>query len=169
MKDCGFEDHEVGDDGIFHAVAEALTVACFEKSWDNIISVGVNPDTNEGVVRYKDSVLADPEMGENVFLGVIHLFTFFASQVLAKCYKENMTSDQEYVEYALATVNEMSDEDNSHTEAILSIVIPLAKYLPFIYACSKKLAYSRGRTLLGSTVRDMFNEMGFSLEDDNKD
>lgn len=51
MKDCGFENHEVGDSGIFHAIAEALTVAGMEKSWDNIISVGVDTDTNEGILN----------------------------------------------------------------------------------------------------------------------
>ena len=171
LKDCGFEVHKVGDSGIFHAIAEALTIALHEKSWDNIITVGVNSETNEGIVKYKDSVLSDEPEHCDVLLGAIHLFSFFASAVLTKCYVQKMTTMEDYVEYALATMNDIADDEEfseSKEKAILSVVIPLAKYLPFIYECSEKLAAARCRTLLGSALKDMFNKMGFSLENEEK-
>lgn len=169
MKDCGFEDHQVGDSGVFHAIAEALTIALHDKSWDNIISVGIDSDTNEGIVKYKDSVLSDESEHCDVLLGAIHLFSFFASAILTKCYIQKITTIEDYVEYVLATMNDMADDEEfseSKEDAILSVIIPLARYLPFIYECSEKLAAARGRTLLGSTLKNMFDKMGFSLEDE---
>lgn len=171
MIDCGFENHQVGDSGIFHAIAEALTIARNEKSWDNIISVGIDSDTNEGIVKYKDSVLSDEPEHCDVLLGAIHLFSFFASAILTKCYVQKITTIEDYVEYVLATINDIADDEEfseSKEEAILSVVIPLARYLPFIYECSEKLAAARGRTLLGSALKKMFDDMGFSLEDEKK-
>lgn len=169
MKDCGFEDHQVGDSGVFHAIAEALTIALHDKSWDNIISVGIDSDTNEGIVKYKDSVLSDEPEHCDVLLGAIHLFSFFASAILTKCYIQKITTIEDYVEYVLATMNDMADDEEfseSKEDAILSVIIPLARYLPFIYECSEKLAAARGRTLLGSALKNMFDKMGFSLEDE---
>ena len=169
MKDCGFENHEVGDSGIFHAIAEALTVARMEKSWDNIISVGVDTDTNEGIVKYKDSVLSDEPEHCDVLLGAIHMFSYFASEILARCYVQKITTIKDYVEYVLATMNDIEDDEEfgeSKEEAMLSVMIPLARYLPFIYTCSKKLAYSRGRTLLGKTMKKMFDDMGLSFDNE---
>lgn len=171
MKDCGFENHEVGDSGIFHAIAEALTVARMDKSWDNIISVGVDDETNEGIVKYKDSILPDESEHKDVILGAIHLFSYFASEILIRCYMENITTIEDYVEYALGTFNHWSygeEADDSRNNAILSVIIPLAEYLPFIYACTEKLAYSEGRTLLGKTLKKIFDDMGFSLESEGK-
>ena len=167
LKDCWFEDHKVGDSGIFHAIAEALTIALHEKSWDNIITVGVSSETNEGIVKYKDSVLSDDPQYCDVLLGTIHLFSFFASAILTKCYVQKITTIEDYVEYALATINDMAEDEEfseSKEEAILSVVIPLGEYLPFIYACSEKLAYSRGRSLLGKTLKKMFDDMGLSFD-----
>ena len=169
MKDCGFEDHQVGDSGVFHAIAEALTIALHDKSWDNIISVGIDSDTNEGIVKYKDSVLSDEPEHCDVLLGAIHLFSFFASAILTKCYIQKIKTIEDYVEYVLATMNDMADDEEfseSKEDAILSVIIPLARYLPFIYECSEKLAAARGRTLLGSALKNMFDKMGFSLEDE---
>ena len=171
MIDCGFENHEVGDSGIFHAIAEALTVAGMEKSWENIISVGIDNKTNEGVVKYKDAVLANEPEHREVLLGAIHLFSYFASEILIRCYMENITTIEDYVEYALGTFNDWADGeevDDSRNNAILSVIIPLAEYLPFIYACTEKLAYSEGRTLLGKTLKKIFEDMGFSLESEGK-
>lgn len=170
MKDCGFENHEVGDSGIFHAIAEALTVARMDKSWDNIISVGVDDETNEGIVKYKDSILSDESEHKDVILGATHLFTYFASEILARCYVENITTVEDYVEYALGTFNDWAygeKVEESEKNAILSVIIPLAEYLPFIYACTEKLAYSEGRTLLGKTLKKIFTEMGFTFPDDS--
>lgn len=172
MKDCGFENHKVGDSGIFHAIAEALTVAGMEKSWDNIISVGVDNKTNEGVVRYKDSVLADEPEHRDVILGATHLFTYYASEILARSYLEGITTAEDYAEYALGIFNDLSegeDVDEEYENVVLSVIISLCEYLPFIYACSEKLAYSRGRTLSGATLKKMFNGMGLSLEPKGKD
>lgn len=166
MKDCGFEDHKVGDSGIFHAIAEALTIALQEKSWDNIISVSIDSDTKEGIVKYKDSVFSNEPEHCDVLLGAIHLFSFFASAILTKCYIQKITTIEDYVEYVLATMNDIAEDEEfseSKEEAILSVMIPLAGYLPFIYECSEKLAAAKGRTLLGETLKKIFEEMGFSL------
>lgn len=171
MKDCGFENHEVGDSGIFHAIAEALTVAGMEKSWDNIISVGVDNKTNEGVVKYKDSVLADEPEHRDVILGATHLFTYYASEILIRSYLEGITSSEDYVEFALGIFNDLTegkDVDEAQEDVVLSVIISLCEYLPFIYACSEKLAYSRGRTLSGSTLKKMFDDMGLSFDNEEK-
>lgn len=172
MKDCGFENHKVGDSGIFHAIAEALTVAGMEKSWDNIISVGVDNKTNEGVVKYKDSILADEPEHRDVILGATHLFTYYASEILARSYLEGITTAEDYAEYALGIFNDLTegeDVDEAYEDVVLSVIISLCEYLPFIYACSKKLAYSRGRTISGSTLKKIFNGKGLSLESKGKD
>lgn len=169
MKDCGFENHKVGDSGIFHAIAEALTVAGMEKSWDNIISVGVDNKTNEGVVKYKDSVLADEPEHRDVILGATHLFTYYASEILIRSYLEGITSSEDYVEFALGIFNDLTegkDVDEAQEDVVLSVIISLCEYLPFIYACSEKLAYSRGRTLSGSTLKKMFDDMGLSFDNE---
>ena len=172
MKDCGFENHKVGDSGIFHAIAEALTVAGMEKSWDNIISVGVDNKTNEGVVKYKDSILADEPEHRDVILGATHLFTYYASEILARSYLEGLIMAEDKPEYAwgcLINWREGEEVDEEYENVVLSVIIPLCEYLPFIYACSKKLAYSRGRTLSGATLKKIFNGMGLSLESKGKD
>lgn len=167
MKDCGFENHEVGDSGIFHAIAEALTVAGMEKSWDNIISVGVDNKTNEGIVKYKDSILADEPEHCDVILGATHLFTYYASEILARSYLEGITTAEDYAEYALGIFNDLTegeDVDEAYEDVVLSVIISLADYLPFIYTCTKKLAYSEGRTLLGKTLKKIFEDMGFTFK-----
>lgn len=167
MHDCGFENHEVGDSGIFHAIAEALTVARMEKSWDNIISVGIDTKTNEGIVKYKDSVLSDEPEHCDVILGATHLFSYYASEILARSYLEKINTIEDYVEFALGIFNDLTEGeevDDTQEKAILSVIIPLGGYLPFIYACSNKLAYSRGRTLLGKTLKKMFDDMKLSFD-----
>lgn len=172
MKDCGFEDHKVGDSGIFHAIAEAFTVASMEKSWDNIISVGVDSETNEGIVKYKDSVFADNKsVKDDVMLGAIHLFTYFASEILAICYVEKMTSKEDYLDYVFANMNELTKDKesiDSEDRVMLSVMLPMAKYLPFIFASANKLAYSRGRSLLGTTLKELFNEMGCKFDSEEE-
>ena len=85
---------------------------------------------------------------------------------------EGITTAEDYAEYSLGIFNDLSegeDVDEEYENVVLSVIIPLCEYLPFIYACSKKLAYSRGRTLSGATLKKIFNGMGLSLESKGKD
>lgn len=57
MKTFRLENLSIEKDdyiGAVHSIIEALHTALEDKSWENIISIGIDSGTFEGVVEYED-------------------------------------------------------------------------------------------------------------------
>lgn len=150
--------------GAIHSITEALFFAKKEKSWDKIISVGIDPVTKEGTVEYVDEISQD-DLSDEVYK-YIHLHCFYVTNLIRNYLGNDLlreSKDNQFFGFVTGLHYAMVDEirDPMCDSIVASIAYSINHYIRFIKEIAAELKC--GKRYSREYIEAKFIEMGFSL------
>lgn len=168
MKDFGFKDHKNEKFiGALHSIVEVLYNVLSDKSWENVISIGMESNTFEGTVEYEDRILEGKIM-ESTFV-FIHMLCFYVADLLGRFLEYDPSPDDSFTVFAVGYVEGKLDGDSDKQtvalfHAIRGIACKVSNYIPFIESLAREMVPDKRYTR--EYIEKKFSEMGFSISED---
>lgn len=161
MKTFRLENISIEKDdyiGAVHCIIEALYTVLEDKSWENIISIGINSSTFEGVVEYEDRLFEGRTTDNTKKYALIHEDCYRVACVINKYLDLRFNPNKDLFRgFLLGYIQELDDMDEKR-EIILKYAYNCVDYIEFIEDIALDLTV--GQSFSREEIEVRFKEMG---------
>lgn len=165
MKTFRLENSDIEKDdyiGAVHSIIEALYTVLRDKSWENIISIGVDPVTFEGIVEYEDRLFEGNLSDNTEKYSLIHEECYKVACVVDKYLDLRFNPNKDLFHGFLWGYIEELYEMNYTREIILKYAFNCVDYIDFIEEIANHL--TAGKSFSREEIEKKFSEMGFTFK-----
>lgn len=147
--------------GAVHAIIEALYTVFKDKSWDKIISIGIDPKTFEGVVEYEDCILEGDAEEKTKEYAIIHEDCYQAACIMDKYLSYQFSPNKDMFQGFVLGYKQNLSEFEEEYDIIQTYVDNCSDYILFIEDIASELI--PGRSFTREYIEARFTAMGFSF------
>lgn len=147
--------------GSINCVIEALLIAKRDKSWNNIVSIGIDPDTFQGSVEFDDSIL-DKEHPYK-FFALVHMNCYYVARVMGPYFENGFFNKDQFMGFLMGYITSADEykRERDKYDLMVEIAYEFLDYLPFIEEFANEI--EPGKRYKRKDIEKKFKQMGYSL------